>query len=165
MGTLKFKQTEQFKYSIYESAEITDWRTVAYDEKNNEIAATIFDCNEIIIRDLSLDEFHEINYCCQTVEKTFSLYSCHLCCVRCSGSGVSDWISETMRKRPNLQIIPFDRNPKGRVLAFTQRSGNTLYTSSPKLISSQKLCSYCHGSGLNRIHYHAIIDEFFIENC
>lgn len=166
MATIEFKPEKKFKYwsNLSVDVGIGDWRTISYDEKNNETTVVIFDCNEIVIKDLSLDEFHEINYCNKTVKKYFTIYRCHLQCNRCNGSGTTDWISKVVKEKPLLDIKPFDRDPKGRILAL-QLPNCVIYASSPKLISSLEICSDCYGSGLNHVKQYKIIDEFFIENC
>jgi ferredoxin len=167
MGKIKFKPTDDLEFNRIEDLDITNWRAMLVSEKSKTIIVTLESCDEALIKDITQEEFHEINYCNKTVEKSFELGQCWLVCKRCDGSGLTDWITKTMEKPRRINFnLKYDRNNKGEIIKLQlPKHPLVLYISTPKKTSSEEYCIHCHGCGLNRVNQFKILDRICIENC
>ena len=114
MGKIIFKDSSSLKFSHVDDFETKNWRAIMEDITKDSLIVTLEDCDEVYIRDINLSEFHEINYCNKTVEKSFDLGNCWLVCKKCGGTGVTDWVSNTMNK-PTEMKFKYSYNRKLRL--------------------------------------------------
>jgi len=165
MGIIKYKEVRYYNCEPTASdhkISISNWRSLQV-YKHNVIKVVNDECDDINIYDITLDEFHEINYCNKTVYKPYSILGCRLVCNKCYGTGKTDWVKKIMTSQPKFLNPKFDRNPKEDILMLEIPFHNEyLYTSLPKLESTQEFCPKCHGSGLNHVRNYKVITSFFI---
>lgn len=167
MGKIIFSYGHDPMYQETEEVDITNWRALIEDSDEDKVTFVTEQCDEISISDVTVDEVHEINYCNKTVKKPNGLIvGSWLPCRHCAGSGLTDWISKTMSVPFRMERLEYDRNPKDEIINLDMLSLYlSLYTSTPKRLSSQEFCSFCHGCGLNLVRNFNIIKRFKIENC
>lgn len=165
MGLIEFgKENEEIKKSgkyllsknQIKKIDVTNWRCIIDYPKNQKLEIITEKYERFLVEDVTLTEFHEINYCNKTVTKLFQLNRLHLPCILCNGKGKIDWVAKIIRtSKPMPLNKSFDRNTEGPILILTRSDINQpgiVYVSTPKIISGEEICSFCHGSGLNFVN-------------
>jgi len=133
---------EDFTLLIY------NWRTI--QPTSNGLIVTFSTCEQFSFPNLTMDDFHEINYCNKTVKMPFSYLQENLICDICHGKGTLDWIDNITKYVKYTEGMEFSylRNPKGPI-----RKKLGYYFSTPHLKKGQYLCSACYGSGLYKFNF------------
>lgn len=156
------------EYIPVHEVDVTNWRALISETFKSDITIITEQCDEILIKNLSLDELNEINYCNITVHKNVEdTIGAWLPCRRCKSSGLTDWVSKTMANDSVLMNMDlYDRDPNGYIFSLTMPNfERSILSSTPKKVSSQEFCPQCKGSGLNILKNFEIIKRFKIENC
>ncbi|MFW9872202.1 MAG: hypothetical protein ACFFG0_03795 [Candidatus Thorarchaeota archaeon] len=172
MGIILYKFSNEAPFVMMDEIDISNWRALIISDIIDNVIVVTNNCNEICIKGISLDEFHEINYCNKTVRKSYMQGSYWLPCQKCNGSGVLDWISNIV-SLPNISINKFNyrRNSKGKIYSLQDPNKRqefrfrSIYISTPQKVESQEYCSFCYGCGLNRINEFKILKSLTVEFC
>jgi len=156
--------------------DITNWRYIRYVKEKNYIITCIPPLREVLIRNMNIEEFHEINYCSKTIFASYDFTVYVSVCHNCFGSGKSDWVSSIMKKPRKFNIIcegtkisnEFQRNPKGEILETVSiiYPHETIYVSSPMKTKYEEVCKYCYGSGSLLIGSKVnVVKKFILDYC
>jgi len=132
--------------------DVINWRAVG-QMANNELYLITFDCNILHIRDLSLEQFHEMNFMGLDLSKEGVFNEISLTCPHCIGKGITDWITQATghsRNKFNDDIV-FERDKTLSALKLPLYIGQEtidIFFARSIIPEAHEHCKECNGTGL-----------------
>lgn len=177
MGNIQSLEDSLVPESQAKLIDVSNWRYIKDGSYHNQegLFIVLHNCRLFFMPELSIDEFHNINYKNLTVKK----YSIHirnvLTCIDCAGKGVVDWLQNVTKtppiRRGYCKYWDYVRDKKGPIRnvycgdAFHIGTYKTLIVSTPVKKDEMFYCTACHASGLRLGRNTVIRKEFFLEKC
>lgn len=175
--TLDIPLPPESTYKYFNKIDISNWRYIQEQAGGVIFIDKFFRVYEIL--DMSIDQFHQLNYNKGVEEKSYKYIKNNLSCTSCTGTGVVDWIHKIMGKKDEvinkyIKSFPtYNRNKKGKVnvchfnkLAQPDEIHVTFFLSTPYLKKGEEVCPKCLGSGLNWFTNKILITKVMVlEEC
>lgn len=163
--------------------EIENWRVIG--SLQNILYLTTSDFNNYLLYNLTIEEFIRLSKInsksAVRIPVSGDFVSISLACPKCSGTGITDWISKVVGPSSSntyhFKLPPFNRDVKGKLYKL-----NTLikvadskiitldsyrvqgYYSTAVIPKAHDHCEVCKGTGLFYISYMENIEELNYEN-
>jgi len=170
MGIIKSVGREITEGYLFEDLDITNWRGLRQSSEPRNLGIYFISGGfaEYFIPDITIAEIHELNYCNQTVEKSFDYICNRIVCDKCLGVGKFWWIDKAMSKDVKYNRLEFDyeRNKYGDVLVVQHDFDEELpfYISTPHKIEGEEFCKQCYGTGFYFVSQELILKTIQLEH-
>lgn len=158
--TLDIPLPPESTYKYFNKIDISNWRYVQECGGGLIFIDKFFRVYEIL--DISINQFHQLNYNKGVEEKSYKYIKNNLSCTACIGTGIVDWIHKVMGKKDEVaskyvhEFPSYKRNKKGIInvchfnkLGLIDEPRVTFFLSTPYLKKGEETCPKCLGSGLH----------------
>lgn len=152
MSSLILKHPEDEINLTKEFIDLDNWRVIGIMSDNTFYLITSC-CHVYHIKHLTLEKFHATIQAGFDLPVIGTLKTIALICPHCTGTGVTDWVSDVtgVKRIPHNFVAKFNRNstlPLLRADLYSNTNKFTAYFSRALIPEAHQHCKKCDGTGL-----------------